>query len=72
MNPSTSVNEILNSIANLSVDEQNYIADIVNHRLHAMQRKQLADRVKEAELQLAKNQVMTGSADDFLAMLKND
>ncbi len=66
MNQPTQVNEILNSIANLSLDEQSYIADIVNHRLHEMQRNRLITRAEEAELALTQNKVMTGSADDFL------
>ena len=69
MNQTTHVNEILNSIANLSLDEQSYIADIVNHRLHEMQRNRLINRVEEAELALIQNNVMRGSADDFFAAL---
>jgi len=72
MNQPTQVNEILNSIANLSLDEQSYIADIVNHRLHEMQRNRLITRTEEAELALTQNKVMTGSADDFFAALDND
>lgn len=72
MNQPTQVNEILNSIANLSLDEQSYIADIVNHRLHEMQRNRLITRTEEAELALTQNKVMTGSADDFFAALEND
>ena len=69
MNQTTQVNEILNSIANLSLDEQSYVADIVNHRLHEMQRNQLIARAKEAELALTQNKIMTGSVDDFFATL---
>jgi hypothetical protein len=72
MNQTTHVNEILNSISNLSLDEQSYIADIVNHRLHEMQRNQLIDRAKEAELTLTQNKAMTGSVDDFFAAIAND
>ena len=69
MNQTTQVNEILNSIAKLSLDEQGYI---VNHRCHEMQRNRLIDRAEEAEAMLAQNKVTTGSADDFFATLKND
>ncbi len=72
MNQTTHVNEILNSISNLSLDEQSYIADIVNHRLHEMQRNRLIDRAKEAELALTQNKAMTGSVDDFFAAIAND
>jgi len=72
MNQTTHVNEILNSISNLSLDEQSYIVDIVNHRLHEMQRNRLIDRAKEAELTLTQNKVMTGSVDDFFAAIAND
>ncbi len=72
MNQTTHVNEILNSISNLSLDEQSYIADIVYHRLHEMQRNGLIDRAKEAEMTLTRNQVMTGSIDDFFAAIAND
>ena len=67
MNQTTHVNEILNSIANLSLDEQSYIADIVNHRLHEKQRNRLIDRAEEVELAHTQNKVMTGSIDDFFA-----
>ena len=69
MNQTTHVNEILNSISNLSLDEQSYIADIVNHRLYEMQRNRLINRAEEAELTLAQNLVITGSVDDFFAAL---
>ena len=69
MNKTAHVNEILNSISNLSLDEQSYIADIVNHRLHEKQRNRLINRAEEAELTLAQNQVITGSVDDFFAAL---
>ena len=72
MNQTTHVNEILKSIANLSLDEQSYIADIVNHRLHEIQRNRLIDRSEEAELALTQNKVITGSADDFFSALEND
>ena len=72
MNQTTHVNEILNSISNLSLDEQSYIADIVNHRLHEMQRNRLIDRAGEAELTFTRNQVMTGSVDDLFAAITND
>jgi hypothetical protein len=68
----TQVNEILNSIAKLSLDEQDYIADVVNHRFHEMQSNRLVDRAEEAEAMLSQNKVITGSADDFFATLEND
>ncbi len=72
MNQTSQVNEILNSIASLSLDEQSYVADIVNHRLHEMQRNRLIHRVEEAELALTQNKVKTGSVDDFLRHYNND
>jgi len=66
MNQTTHVNEILNSIANLSLDEQSHI---VNHRLHEMQRNRLIDRAGDAELTLTQKQAMTGSVDDFFAFV---
>jgi len=72
MNQSTQINDILNRIANLPLDEQSYIADIVNHRVHEIQRNRLGDRVKEAELNYAPGQVVTGSIDDLFAALDND
>ena len=72
MNQTSQVNEILNRIANLSLDEQSYVADIVNHRLHEIQRNRLIHRVDEAELALTKNIVKTGSVDEFFTALDND
>lgn len=72
MNQAAQINDILNRIANLPLDEQRYIADIVNHRVHEMQRNRLGDRVKEAELNYSAGQVVTGSVDDLFAALDND
>ncbi|TAN65918.1 MAG: hypothetical protein EPN17_15310 [Methylobacter sp.] len=72
MNQTTQVNEILNSIAKLSLDDQGYIVDIVNHRFHEMQRNRLIDRTEEAELALTQSKVTTGSVNDFFAALEND
>ncbi len=72
MNQTTQVNEILNSISNLSLDEQSYIADIVNHRLHEMQRNRLIDRAGDAELAFTRKQVVTGSVDDLFAAITDD
>ncbi len=69
MNQTSHINEILKNIASLSLDEQGYIADIVSHRLHEMQRNRLIHRVEEAELALTQGKVMTGSVDDFFADL---
>lgn len=72
VNQSTQVNEILNRIASLSLDEQDYIVDVVNHRFHEMQRNRLIDRVEEAELALTQKKIITGSVDDFFTALEND
>jgi hypothetical protein len=72
MNQTSQVNEILNSIASLSLDEQSYVADVVNHRLHEKQRSRLIDRAEKAESALTQNKVMTGSVDDFFSALEND
>ena len=69
MNQTSHINEILKNIASLSLDEQGYIANIVSHRLHEMQRNRLIHRVEEAELALTQGKVMTGSVDDFFADL---
>lgn len=72
MNQVTQINDILNRIANLSLDEQSYIVNIVNHRVHEIQRDRLGDRAKEAELNYNLGQFETGSADDLFAKLDNE
>jgi len=72
MNQTGQINEILNNIANLPLDEQSYIADIVSHRVHELQRNQLVDRVKEAELNYQTGQVAAGSVNDFFNTLNDD
>lgn len=72
MNHSGQINDILNTIANLPLDEQGYIADIVSHRVHELQRDQLIERVKEAELNYQSGLVATGSANDLFATLSDD
>lgn len=72
MNHSGQINDILNTIANLPLDEQGYIADIVSHRVHELQRDQLVARVKEAELNYESGLVATGNANDLFAALSDD
>lgn len=70
MNQTTQINEILSSIAKLSLDDQGYIVDIVNHRFHEMQRNRLIDRAEEAELGLTQNKVITGSVNNFFCGIR--
>ncbi len=72
MSYETKIDDILNQIANLSLDDQGYIVNIVNHRVHELQRDRLGDRAREAELHYNLGQFETGTADDLFAKLDND
>jgi hypothetical protein len=66
------VNSVLKTIESLPLEEQFYIVEVVNRRIQELQRKQLANRAKEAELNYQSGSVSSGNVDDLFSALEND
>ncbi len=62
------IHEILQHIAALPLEDQAAIAEILNKRIHDLQRAQLAARAKEAEAK--SRNVTVGNVDDLMKITK--
>jgi SET domain-containing protein len=68
----TSLNQVLQCISELPVEEQFYLADILNKRLIETRRAEIVDRVKEAEENYRQGNVYSGNVDRLMAMTEDD
>ncbi|NOQ35365.1 MAG: hypothetical protein GQ569_05650 [Methylococcaceae bacterium] len=72
INQTVGINNALKTIESLSLDEQSYLVDVINRRLHDLKRNQLADSVKKAELDYQQGNTQSGSVDDLFSVLDDD
>jgi hypothetical protein len=68
----TNLNQVLQSITELSVEEQLYVADILNKRLIETRRSEIVDRVREAEDNYHQGNVYSGDVSQLMAMTEDD
>ena len=68
----TSLNQILQSITELSVEEQFYLADVLNKRLVETRRSEIVARVKEAEDNYRQGNIYSGDFARLMAMTEDD
>jgi SET domain-containing protein len=68
----TSLNQLLQSISELPVEEQFYLADILNKRLIETRRSEIVNRVKDAEENYRQGKVYSGNIDRLMAMTEDD
>jgi SET domain-containing protein len=68
----TSLNQVLQSISELPVEEQFYLADILNKRLIETRRSEIVNRVKDAEENYRQGKVYSGNIDRLMAMTEDD
>ncbi|MFM2303772.1 MAG: hypothetical protein RLZZ135_1182 [Cyanobacteriota bacterium] len=68
----TNLNQVLQSITELSVEEQLYVADILNKRLIETRRSGIVDRVREAEENYRQDNVYSGNVSQLMAMTEDD
>ncbi len=68
----TSLSQLLQSISELPVEEQFYLADILNKRLIETRRSEIVDRVKDAEENYRQGKVYSGDVDRLMAMTEDD
>ncbi len=68
----TNLNQVLQSISELAVEDQFYLADVLNKRLIEARRKETVDRVKEAEENYRKGNIYSGDVAMLMAMTEDD
>jgi hypothetical protein len=68
----TSLSQVLQSISELPVEEQFYLADILNKRLIETRRSEIVDRAKDAEENYRQGNVYSGNVDRLMAMTEDD
>lgn len=64
-----SVNEILDNISLSPPEDQSFIADTLNRRLHDLMRNRIADRGVEAQSNYNQGKVSSGSVTDLMKVL---
>ncbi len=66
------INDALNDFQKLSDNDKEYFLEIAKKQMIEVKRKQLADRVAEAEKNYAEGKSKSGDADALLKDLEND
>ncbi|MBF0350497.1 MAG: hypothetical protein HQM11_05670 [SAR324 cluster bacterium] len=67
-----SINEVLQQIDSFSLEDQEFLLDTLNHRIHEAKRLQLLKRAKVAETNFNTGNYFSGSAKDLMNMVEND
>ena len=68
----TNLNQVLQSISELAVEDQFYLADVLNKRLIEARRTETVNRVKEAEDNYRQGNVYSGDVARLMAMTEDD
>jgi len=66
------VNDILESVATLSLDEQCFIVETLNKRIIELKRTHIIARIQEAEHNYLAGDVMRGNASDLIKAVCDD
>ncbi len=72
MQNSIKVNDILQEVSHLTLEEQDFIVNTLNKRIHEVRREKIAERGKEAENNFSNGNVITGTADDLMKRVDDD
>jgi SET domain-containing protein len=72
MQSKINLNRVLQSISELTIEEQFYIADVLHKRLIDSRRREIADRVKEAEENYRQGKIYSGDVERLMAMSEDD
>ena len=72
MQNTAKVNDILQKVSHLTLDEQDFIVQTVNKRIHESRRDEIAKRGKEAERNYHKGNITTGTVNDLMKIVNND
>jgi GH43 family beta-xylosidase len=66
------INEALNDFQKLSDSDKEYFLEVAKKQMIEVKRKQLADRVSEAEKNYAEDKSKSGNVDNLLWALESD
>lgn len=69
---STDINKVIEEFHLLSMDEKEYVADLINKQLIESRREQIAQRAAEARKNLEKGNVKSGSFQDLYEDIEED
>ncbi|MGR3221075.1 MAG: hypothetical protein ACUZ8H_14860 [Candidatus Anammoxibacter sp.] len=69
MQESMVINDILQSVSSLPLDEQDFIVQTINKRIHEVRRNEIAERAKESENNFNTGNVTSGTVDDLMKSL---
>lgn len=72
MQNTVKVNDILQEVSHLTLDEQDFIVDTVNKRIHEARREKIAERGREAENNFNNGNVKSGTVNDLMKIINND
>jgi hypothetical protein len=70
--PTTNLDRVRQNISELTTEEQFYLFDILNERLIDNRRRQIAERVKEAEDNYSQGKIYSGDVAQLMAMSEDD
>ncbi len=68
----TNLNQVLQSISELAVEDQFYLADVLNKRLIETRRSKTVNRVKEAEENYRQGNIYSGDVSMLMTMTEDD
>ncbi|MCR4344322.1 MAG: hypothetical protein NUV44_06105 [Candidatus Scalindua sp.] len=60
------INDILQNVSSLPLDEQDFIVQTINKRIHEVRRNEIAERSKEAENNYNTGNVTSGTVSDLM------
>jgi sugar lactone lactonase YvrE len=72
MKSDTSLNQVLESILELSTEEQLYLSELLNKRLIDVRRTEIANRVLESEENYRLGNVRSGTVSELMMMSGDD
>ncbi len=72
MDPSTNLNDFLESISKLPLDDQLMISEIIHKRVIEEKRKKLAESINESKEEYKANKTKGGSIEDFIKDVESE
>jgi hypothetical protein len=64
------LDQVLESIENLSVDEQETLIDLISHRLAKRRRSEIADNIAQAQVEYQSGKVFRGTVTQIMDELR--
>jgi len=67
-----SINKVIEEFSHLSIDDKEYVSEIIKKQLIELKRDKIARRASEARMNLDKGLVKSGNIKDLLEDLESD